>query len=211
MDLRERVKLDWLDYQQLTTLLSQYSKPRDRISAFLAEGSLIRIRKGLYVFGERYRRAPIPREVLANLIYGPSYLSLDFVLSHCGLIPERVDEVTSVTTGEKRVFETPLGVFSYLPLSLHRYTPGMQWVAGGDTNHLAASPEKALIDKLWSDKRYKPGGRQDFEEYLLHDLRLDEASLRTLDRARLAHIAKAFRSRRVQLLIKYLETEIDHE
>ena len=48
----------------------------------------MRIRKGLYAFGEPLRRAPISRELLANLIYGPSYISLDYALSYHGLIPE---------------------------------------------------------------------------------------------------------------------------
>ena len=61
LDIRDQVRLDWLDYQQLVAILSHYAKPRDRISALLADGSLVRVRKGLYVFGERYRRAPISR------------------------------------------------------------------------------------------------------------------------------------------------------
>jgi hypothetical protein len=36
--------------------------------------------QGIYVFGERYRRSPFSREVLANMIYGPSYISLDYAL-----------------------------------------------------------------------------------------------------------------------------------
>lgn len=94
MDIREQVRLDWLDYQQLVAILRPYAKPRDRITALLADGSLVRVRKGLYVFGERYRREPLIREALANLIYGPSYVSLDYALSRYALIPERVVAVT---------------------------------------------------------------------------------------------------------------------
>ena len=42
-------------------------------------------------------KSPLSREVLANLIYGPSYISLEYGLQHYGLIPERVEIVTSVT------------------------------------------------------------------------------------------------------------------
>ena len=213
MDIRDQVRLDWLDYQQLMALLGQYSKPRDRISALLADGSLIRVRKGLYVFGERYRRSPISREVLANLIYGPSYVSLDFALSRYALIPERVEDVTSVTTGEKRVFTTPFGVFSYLPLSVGRYAKGIRWAGEGDIRYLMASPEKALVDKLWTDKRFKPAGSRDFEAYLLDDLRLDEDLLRALDRDQLARLSEAFGSRKVRMLVNYLSgsQESGHE
>ena len=105
-----------LDYQQLRSCLRAYAKPRNRISGLLADGDPIRVRKGLYVFSERYRRFPVSREHLANLIYGPSYFSLDYALSHFGLSPERVETVTCVTTGEHRHFSTPFGDFTYRPL-----------------------------------------------------------------------------------------------
>ena len=107
MDIRDQLPLDLLDFQQLVSCLRGYAKPRDRIRRLITEGSLIRVRKGLYVFGDRYRRTPIRREVLANLIYGPSYVSLDSALSYNGMIPERIENVTSVTTGENRRFDTP--------------------------------------------------------------------------------------------------------
>ncbi|MBT9587814.1 hypothetical protein IV102_31050 [bacterium] len=204
LDIRDQVRLDWLDYQQLVAILSQYSKPRDRISALLADGSLVRVRKGLYVFGERYRRAPISREVLANLVYGPSYVSLDFALSRYGLIPERVEDVTSVTTGEKKVFTTPLGVFSYQPLAVRRYAQGIRWTVDGDVHYLIASPEKALVDKVWTDKRFKSAAKKDFEAYLLDDLRLDEELLGALDKDQLARLAEAFGSKKIRMLVDFL-------
>lgn len=213
MDIRDQVPLDWLDYQQLVALLGQYSKPRDRISALLADGSLVRVRKGLYVFGERYRRSPLSREALANLVYGPSYVSLDFALSRYALIPERVEDVTSVTTGEKRFFTTPFGVFSYQSLSLRRYTTGIRWAGEGNIRYLMASPEKALVDKLWTDKRFKLVGLRDFEAYLLDDLRLDEDLLRAMDIELVTSLAEAFGSRKVRMLVNYLSgsQESGHE
>ncbi len=47
MDIWDRVRTDVLDYQQLVSCLRSYAKPRDRISGLLADGSLIRLRKGL--------------------------------------------------------------------------------------------------------------------------------------------------------------------
>jgi hypothetical protein len=143
MDIREQTRSDVLDYQQLVSCLQGYAKPRDRIGALLADGSLIRVRKGLYVLGERYRRAPVSREYLANLIYGPSYVSLDYALSYYGLIPEHVQDVTSITTGASRRFDTPFGVFSYRFLSPQRYSPGVLWSGESDAKCLMASPEKA--------------------------------------------------------------------
>ncbi len=204
MDIRDQVRTEVLDYQQLVSCLRGYAKPRDRISGLLADGSLIRIRKGLYVFGQRYRRTPLSREHLANLIYGPSYVSLDYALSHYGLVPERVENVTSVTTGENRRFSTPFGDFSYRPLPPPRYAPGIRWAGEGDTHYLIACPEKALVDKVWADKRFSPANLKDFDAYLFEDLRLDEEQAAALDREQLATICAAFASRKIDMLARCL-------
>jgi hypothetical protein len=209
MDIRDQVRTDVLDYQQLVSCLRGYAKPRDRITSLLADGSLIRVRKGLYVFGDRYRRAPISRESLANLIYGPSYVSLHYALSRYGMVPERVDDVTSITTGESRRFVTPIGLFTYRPLPPHRYAPGVLWSGEGETRYLMASPEKALVDTVWMDKRFSPANLHEFHAYLIDDLRLDEQRLSTLDHNRLATVALAFASRKINMLARYLARRME--
>jgi predicted transcriptional regulator of viral defense system len=200
LDIRDGIPGDVLDYQQLTSLLRGYAKPRDRITALLAGGELVRLRKGLYVLGERYRRQPLVREHLANLIYGPSYVSLDYALSRHGLIPERVDEVTSLTTGEHRRFVTPLGVFSYRATTARRYAPGVEWHGDGVARYLMASPEKALADKVASERRLGRPALTVMRAYLLEDLRIDADGLTRLDVPRLQAIAHAYRSYRVSVL-----------
>lgn len=200
LDIRDRIPGDVLDYQQLTSLLRGYAKPRDRITALLAGGELVRLRKGLYVLGERYRRQPLIREQLANLIYGPSYVSLDYTLSRHGLIPERVDEVTSLTTGEHRRFVTPIGVFSYRATTARRYAPGVEWHGDGVARYLMASPEKALADKVASDRRLGRTTVAGMRAYLIEDLRIDADRLTSLDLQRLQAIAEAYRSYRVSAL-----------
>ena len=120
--LRKRISQDVFDYQVLSDALSDYRKPRDRITKLLESEVIIRIKKGLYCFSEDFRKEPVSREYLANLIYGPSYVSLDYALSYYGLIPERVNIVTSVTTKRSCDFHTPLGVFSYRMLGESRYS-----------------------------------------------------------------------------------------
>jgi len=201
---------DVLDYQQVVSLLGDYAKPRDRIRRLLAHGELVRVRKGLYVVGEVYRRGPIIREQLANLIYGPSYVSLDYALSFHGLIPERVEDVTSVTTGKSRRFQTPFGVFTYRPLPSERYAPGIAFSGEGSGRFMIASPEKALADKVWCDKRFKPASIAAYAPYLFEDLRLDEARLAALDQDRLSAIAAAFASRKINMLARFIGRHKGH-
>jgi len=122
--MRRNIGGEVFDYQVLVDALAGYRKPRDRITKLLASGAIVRVKKGLYCFGEAFRKEPLSREYLANLIYGPSYVSLEYALSHHGLIPERVETVTSVTTRRSRDFDTPFGAFSYRMLNGPRYAVG---------------------------------------------------------------------------------------
>lgn len=88
--VRKLAEREEIDYQFLLSTLSEYARPRDKISEWLKSGDLIRVKKGLYVFGEHIALTPYSHEILANLIYGPSAISLSYALAFYGLIPERV-------------------------------------------------------------------------------------------------------------------------
>ena len=203
--IRDRVPQEIFDYQVLLDCLRSYRKPRDAIQRLVAAGDIIRIRKGLYAFAAPFRRQPIMREQLANLMYGPSYVSLDSALSHYGLIPERVEAVTSVTTGRSRHFDTPFGTFSYQMLTPARYAVGTLLLPEAAPAFLIASPEKALADKLWTDKRFAGNQMRDFGPYLFDDLRLAPEGLRALDAERLAAIGQAYSSPKISNLLRFLQ------
>ena len=73
--VRRQIQAEEFDFQSLLDSLQGYARPRDKITGLLRRGDIIRVKKGLYVFGEKYRQRPYSRELLANLIYGPSYIS----------------------------------------------------------------------------------------------------------------------------------------
>ncbi len=151
IDIRTRIQPEIFDYQTLTDALKDLSAPRDKITRLLREGVIVRVKKGLYVFGDKYRRYPYSKELLANLVYGPSYVSLDYALAYHGLIPERVEALTSVTPNRSRRFSTPVGLFIYRQIPARAYEVGMVRVeAEHGQAFLIASPEKALADKIVS-------------------------------------------------------------
>lgn len=203
--LRAKIHGEVFDYQVLLDALAGYRKPRDKITRLFAAGAIVRIKKGLYCFGEPFRKNPISREHLANLIYGPSYISIDYALSYYGLIPERVEMITSVTTRRSRDFDTPFGVFSYHMLSPHRYAVGAVFETAGNIPYLVASPEKALVDKVWKDKRFSGSRISEFDDYLCDDLRMDRGDLGKLDYDRLQAIAGAYDSAKINNLIRHLQ------
>jgi len=203
--IRAKIQGEVFDYQALLDALAGYRKPRDKTTRLLAAGEIIRIKKGLYCFGEPFRKEHISREYLANLIYGPSYISAEYALSYYGLIPERVETITSVTTRRSRNFDTPMGVFSYYMLKPSRYAVGTVFEAYGKIPYLTASPEKALVDKVWSDKRFNGLRMNDFDDYLSDDLRIDRSDLIKLDHDRLQAIAKAYGSAKINTLVRHIK------
>ena len=199
--LRKRIAYEEFDYQTLIDGLQGYARPRDKITDLLRKGTIIRVKKGLYVFGDLYRRRPYSREVLANLIYGPSYISLEYALHYHGLIPEWVEAVTSVTCGRSRTFDTPLGRFTYRMISLEAFRTGMDRIELDDgRSFLIAIREKALADKLVGERGGGTMTRKDLARYLVDDLRIDPSALKMLDPERLVEIAGHYRSRRVRML-----------
>lgn len=135
------------DYRFLLSLLRGYRSPRDKISLMLRKGEILRLRKGLYVRSPEYGGTVEPREI-ANVLYGPSYISLEYALSHYGMIPERVETLTSVTSKRSRAFATPLGHYSYAHIPQKAYPVGVTLERSGPTGVLIATREKALCDTL---------------------------------------------------------------
>ena len=199
--VRREIPHEEFDYQALLQALAGYDYPRDKITNLLSKGAIIRVKKGLYVFGDDYRRRPYSREVLANLIYGPSYISLEFALQHHGMIPERVETVTSVALGRSRKFTTPVGLFTYWGIPERAFRTGMDRVEiEGGRSFLIAVPEKALTDKIQHDRGTRLRSLRDIETYLYDDLRIDPAVLREMNPRFLSDLAERYRSQKVRLL-----------
>lgn len=199
--LLKSIPYEEFDYQTLLDAIQAYARPRMKISGMLAKGDIVRVKKGLYILGESLRRRPFCRELLANLIYGPSYVSLEYALHYHGLIPERVEMLTSVTCGRSRAFETPIGVFSYRMIPMEAFRIGMDRVELDDgRSFLIAIPEKALADRIVADRGAGISTQKELNSYLLSSLRIDPAGLCQLNPDKIAEIGRLYRSRRVKLL-----------
>lgn len=201
LDLREAIPREEFDYIALLDALARYKAPRQKIHELLKAGVITRVKKGLYVFSRRMSRAPICLETLANQIYGPSCVSLEYALSFHGLIPERVVEVTSVTPKRNKLFETPLGRFQYRYLAASRYPHGIDRIFL-DAGHpvLMATPEKALCDYIVlspSVRFSSPAGARDFLE---HDLRIEPDRWPDLKSNVLDQLIEAYRDPRLEAL-----------
>ena len=105
------------------------------------QGFILQIKRGLYVFPDA-----LPLDVyIANKLYSPSYLSLEFALSYHGVIPETVYEITSVTTKATRRFETLGKIFSYRKIKKEAYA-GYNIQKQQEMSFYIADAEKAFVD-----------------------------------------------------------------
>ena len=201
-EIRNQIGREEFDHQTLLDTLRSYARPRDKISDLLRKGIILRVKKGLYIFGRDYRRGGhYSRELLANWIYGPSYVSLEFALQHYGMIPEWVKAVTSVTIGRSKRFHTPVGLFIYRQIPMAAFRIGMtRETVDKETSFLIATPEKALADKVRDDRGTGVQSRSQMMTYLLEDLRVDETALRDLDAEQLGRIGQRYHSRKIRLL-----------
>jgi hypothetical protein len=203
--LRERIRTEEFDYQALLECLRGYARPRDKITDLIRKGVIIRVKKGLYVFGRGYARKPYSREILANLMYGPSYVSLEYALHYYSLIPERVETVTSVTCARARRFSTPVGLFVYREIPVRAYEKGATRLELEDGRaFLMALPEKALADKIRDDRGTGIRSLREMESYLLQNLRVDPESLRVLSPDLLAEFAEGYGSGKLRLLSQWV-------
>lgn len=171
-----------LTRQWLTSILKNHNEPGLKLNELLSAGLLETVRDGLFLPTKKlspFRPEPF---LLANHLFGPSYVSFDSALSFYGLIPERVYEVTSATTKPVRRFDNSAGRFSFTRLPLPYYSFGIRHLAVGDEQYiLIASPEKALVDKVIITAGIRLRSTKSAAEFLFENLRIDEDSLQGFD------------------------------
>ncbi|MDD3860548.1 MAG: hypothetical protein PHW83_10145 [Bacteroidales bacterium] len=191
----------------LTQMLREYSSPNDKISSWLANGDIISLKKGLYIVSEQYRTEKLNLEIIANQIYGPSYVSLDSALQFYGIIPEKVSVVTSVCTKRSKSFENEIGIFSYYGVKEQYAGIGVD-TKSKDGKHyfLIATIEKALCDKIIFTKNLQLKSLKAVHRFLEDDLRADFSGKEKFNLNIIKQCAECgIKSRELTLLEKYLQ------
>lgn len=202
--IRKKAKTEELDYLFLMDALKSYRHPRDKLTALLKSQYIIRVKKGLYVLGKDYRLRPYSLEVLANLIYGPSYISFEYALSYYGMIPERVNRVTSVCFKRIKHLNTPVGEFIYYYIAPKKFPVGITWESiDYNTHFLIATREKALADYVVIQKTFS--NQEELLVYLVEGMRIDADDIYALRLPLIEDIAYLYQNKNVDFLCKILK------
>ena len=204
MYMRELARLEtpYIAMQTLHAMLEGYKNPRDCISRLVKSGSLIRLKNGFFLIADQINGRPIPFEQVANLLYGPSYISLEYALSYYGMIPEAAYVRTSMTTNRSRHFYTQVGTFSYYQLATHRYFVGVRHKENAFGGFSIATPEKALADHVF--QLCQGMNRDELLTDLVESKRMELDTLQSLDKALMYQIAEAYHAKIIDTLAEVI-------
>lgn len=154
----------------LASYLSDFKAPMQKILEMEKAGEIVRLKRGLFVKASSSYNLPL----IANHIYGPSYVSKESALRLYGLIPEHVYATTSVCINRSRTFDNKLGRFSYDLLPIDYYRLGIDLREENGVCYQIATPEKALADLIMLSAgvrlRYMSETLSYLEEYLRIDM-----------------------------------------
>jgi hypothetical protein len=173
--------------QVLLPFLKKYKRPYDKIDTLVNGDYLLQLRRGLYVAGNKIKTPHPELFLLANHLYGPSYVTAESALSYWGLIPEKVTRVTSVTIRKSRLLKTHLGDFNYFHIPLEGYIIGLcQVQLSNQQTVIMASPEKALCDLIIQTRGLNLRTKRQMMRFLEEDIRFDMSALLTMNAAIIA-------------------------
>jgi hypothetical protein len=127
---------------------------RRQLSRWRAAGTVIQLRRDVYVLAEPWRRVDPHPFLVANELHRPSYVSMQSALSYHGLIPEAVPVTTSVTTGRPVTLDTPLGRYMYRHIDASAFHGYVRVELAREQEAFVASAPKALLDLVY----LTPGG-----------------------------------------------------
>lgn len=153
--------------------MADYAAVRMKLSRLVEEGILLRLKKGFYCIAPDYATKLIELGVIANSLYGPSYVSFESALSLYGLIPERVYETMSAVSKHGESYKTPFGDFRYYQIPDVLFGVGVRSEKTANGTYLMANPTKALCDTLLRKRLLRVTSPKSLRDFLETDMRFD--------------------------------------
>lgn len=127
---------------------------------FVQKGYLKKIKRGIYCFDSRL----IDELDLVDILYHPSYISLESALHYYDIIPDVPQAVTAVTPTTTKKIKTPWGIYYYKKIKPELFF-GYKIIKSRSSYLKIASKEKALLDYFYIRKIKKTDSlRLDFDK-----------------------------------------------
>ncbi|MDR0762968.1 MAG: hypothetical protein LBF01_00530 [Bacteroidales bacterium] len=190
----------------VSDILSDYKYVRNKTASMVHNGELIRLKNGLFIVSEKITNREVPRELIANHLYGPSYVSLETALSYYGLIPERVEKIMSMSLKHSNMYKNLVGTFCYIYAFPDYYPIGIRQVQTEKVVFMIASPEKALCDLIVTRPYLRIQSGKAMREFLEEDMRIDFDAVERWNLDIIEQCAKYGKKKReLSLLLNYLQ------
>ena len=192
-----------------TTVLRSIMPNRNSFAHYIsrkeASGELIRLKKGLYIVSPSVSGKTPNNMLVANSLYGPSYVSFQTALSYYSLIDDVPQRTMSASFRLHKQFVTPIGLFEYISLPPSYYPIGISRETIDNNAFMIASPEKALCDVILKMPKLLLRSQKDALTFLEDDLRFDTNRLSSLNVSILQQCAEyGYKSNSIQQLIKLI-------
>lgn len=172
-----------------------------RLVEWQAKGYIWKLRNRYYCFSNTEIAENLLYKI-ANVLYRPSYVTLETALARYGFIPEGVFQIVSGTTLKTQTFSTPLGDFVYRRLKPKLFF-GYHPEPCQDYHYAIAGPEKTLIDYLYLHPQIQDVA--DFRMLRWNKLAINEQINMAELRAYESLISSKALSRRLRIMKEFLD------
>jgi len=173
----------------------------------IESGEVLRLKRGLYVLSEPFRKTQPHPFAVAPMLYAPSAISLESALAFHGLIPEAVYQITSTTP--KRSYQTsnPLGEFVFYRIPASDPLAGVEAIKLDDFFWgFVATPFKAIADLVYLRKEVS--WMTDGIAFLTDSMRIEREELFGIPMAAADEMIDSIRNQRTREFMSHLKQEI---
>jgi hypothetical protein len=169
------------------------------------EKFLLRLRRGLYLIPLNNEKNPIDLFEVAQILYGPSYISFESSLSFHGWIPEAVYSVTSATTLRSKNMTTSLANFVYTKVPTSEFYLEVALQKSAKTQYFMASPWRALADLIFIQQK-----KYDNIADLFEDLRIDYDTIKSSNIESLKILCRNYPNQRTRKILQKFLRELTY-
>ena len=171
----------------------------NQLNNWTKKGFIVQLKKGLYILNSNDRKTDVSNQFIANQLYYPSYISLEYALSLYELIPETVMNITSVSTKKTAKFKNELGIFTYQTVKISSFRGFIQTEDNNGMKYFLAEPEKAVIDFIYFNlSKFNKNDKDIFESsYRFQNLQI-------LNIKKLLFFTKLFNNKKLTAVINNL-------
>ena len=166
---------------------------RNQVTGWIKKGYVVPLKRGVYTLNDTEGRVSVSLYLLSNILYSPSYISLETALDFYGIIPESVVDITAVTTKKTADFSNKYGVFRYYSIIKNLFDDFIAVKDEFDNAFFIASPERAMIDFFYYRMK-----NIDVINVDIFDLSYRFQNVEVMDLKKIISIAEKFNNNRVK-------------